>query len=153
MDSAQIAVQVGVGDLLARYQYLADTGRVDQLALVFAPDAVYETNTGRHVGRDAILDFFRGVGSSFIDSGLLPARHHLSSILITDRGDGTASVYSCWGWVGTKGLDHWGNYRDEVVEIDGTWQFTRRRATVEGYVPGSPSARLLGLEAATEAAG
>ncbi len=140
-----MTIRIGAADLMARYQRYADTGRIDDLIGLFAADAVFETNTAVHTGRDQILAFFTGVGVAFAASGVLPARHHLSSILVELRPDGTASTYACFAWIGTSGLDHWGTYRDEVAEVDGRWQFRRRRATVEGYVATSTAVGLLGF--------
>ena len=34
------------------------------------------------------------------------------------------------------GLDHWGRYIDEYEVRDGRWVFTRRKVSLDGYVPG-----------------
>lgn len=145
MQQPEIEMRLGVADLMARYQRLADTGKVEQLSELFLEDAVYESNTRRCEGREAILAFFRDVGKGFIDSDALPARHHLSSILVEPQPDGTAETYACFAWIGTKGLDHWGTYRDIAVQVDGSWRFRRRRAICEGHVPGSPVEQILGI--------
>jgi hypothetical protein len=54
-------------------------------------------------------------------------------------------TYACFQYVGTRGLDHWGTYRDEVVAVGDGWKFARRQAIVEGCVPDSPVIGLLGL--------
>ncbi|OBK66262.1 polyketide cyclase [Mycobacterium colombiense] len=145
MDSAELRIRVGVAHLMATYQFLADSGKIRQLAALFAADAVFETNNTRYVGPDGILGFFAATKDSFLRADFLPARHYLSSIYVDARTDGSASTYACFQFVGSRGLDHWGTYRDEVVPVGDGWRFVRRQATVEGCVPESPVRALLGL--------
>lgn len=148
MDLAELRTRIGVADLLATYQFLADSGKIRQLSELFMPDAVFENNTGKHVGPEGVLTFFRDTKDSFLAADFTPARHHLSTIRICPRPDGSASTYACFQFIGRRGLDHWGTYRDEVVEINGSWRFARRHAVVEGCVPDSPVIALLGLKPA-----
>jgi len=146
MDDIELRTHVGAADLLATYQFLADSGRTRELAGLFLPDAVYRTNTEELVGPAAIFDFFSRTAASFIAAGFLPARHHLSSVYIEPRSDGgAASTYACFQLVGSAGVDHWGTYRDEVVSTDDGWRFARRKVKVEGHVSDSPVVGLLGL--------
>ncbi|WP_261565653.1 nuclear transport factor 2 family protein [Frankia gtarii] len=148
MTNEEVRTRVGVADLLAKYQFLADSGKIRQLSALFTADAVFENNTGRHHGPAGVLEFFRDTKDSFIAADLLPARHYLSSIYVDPRPDDGASAYACFQFVGTRGLDHWGTYRDEIVESAGTWLFAGRKAIVEGCVPDSPVVALLGLASA-----
>jgi hypothetical protein len=145
MDSAQLRTKVGVADLLATYQYLADAGKIRQLAGLFTPDAVFENNTGEHIGPQGVLDFFQSTKAAFIAADFMPARHYLNSVYVQPRGDGSASAYACFQYIGIRGLDHWGTYRDEVIPAGDGWKFARRQAIVEGCVSGSPVVGLLGL--------
>ena len=145
MDDVEPRTHVGAAELLAKYQYLADSGRTRELSELFLPDAVYKTNTEELVGSAAIFDFFSRTAASFTSAGFLPARHHLSSVYIEPRSDGSASTYACFQLVGSAGVDHWGTYRDEVVSTDDGWRFARRKVKVEGHVPDSPVIGLLGL--------
>lgn len=147
MDDIELRTRVGVGDLLATYQFLADHGKLSELSALFLPDAVYVTNTEELVGRDEIAGFFRRTAEAFLSTDFLPARHYLSSVYIEPRPDGSAATYACFQFVGTAGLDHWGTYRDQVVRTDDGFRFARRKATVEGHVPGSPAVAVLGLAA------
>lgn len=140
-----MCTRLGVAHLMATYQFLADHGKTRQLAALFAPDAVFETNTARFIGPDGVLGFFSDAKAGFLAAGFLPARHHLSSIYVDPRPDGSASTYACFQFIGSRGLDHWGTYRDEVAPTDDGWHFTRRHVLVEGYVPGSPVPAMLGL--------
>jgi hypothetical protein len=130
---------------MATYQFLADAGKIRQLSALFAPDAVFETNTARFVGPDGVLGFFADTKDAFLAASFLPARHYLSSVYVEPRLDGSASTYACFQFVGSRGLDHWGTYRDEVSPTGDGWHFTRRRVIVEGYVAQSPVPAMLGL--------
>jgi hypothetical protein len=134
-------VRVGVTHLLTSYQYFADTGKVERLAQLFAPDGVLEIGAERLTGPDEVLAFMRATGGQFVDAGFLPARHHLSTIHVEPLPDGSAKTYACFQFIGTRGLDHWGTYRDVAVpaeDSDGSaWRFARRRVITEGFAPGS----------------
>lgn len=138
MTDDELKIWVGVSHLMTSYQYLADTGKVEQLAQLFAPDGVLQIGEEQYMGPDAILRMFRDTVSRFADADFLPARHHLSSIHIESRPDGSAKTYACFQFIGTRGLDHWGTYRDVVVPGPDGWRFGHRRVVTEGFAPGSP---------------
>ena len=141
MDRSQ--VRAGVTALLNTYQYLADTGKVDRLAQLFAPDGVLQIGAETFTGPSDVLGLFTRTSGQFVDADFLPARHHLSSIHVEPHPDGSAKSYACFQFIGTRGLDHWGTYRDVVVpssdgNTDGDgWRFARRRVITEGFAPGS----------------
>jgi SnoaL-like domain len=147
MDDIELRTRVGAADLLATYQFLADSGKTRELSELCVADAVYKTNTEELIGPEAIFDFFRRTADAFVSAGFFPARHHLSSVHIEPRPDGSAATYACFQLVGSGGLDHWGTYRDEVVRAEDGWRFARRKVKVEGHIPGSPVVSLLGLPA------
>jgi hypothetical protein len=137
MSSDGFRIRVGVTDLLTNYQYLADTGKVERLAQLFAPDGVLEIGGDTYVGVDGVLGLFRSTSERFTDPDFLPARHHLSSIYVEPLPDGSAKAYSCFQFIGTRGLDHWGTYRDVATQTDDGWRFEHRRVITEGFAPGS----------------
>ena len=134
-------IRVGVTHLLTSYQYLADTGKVERLAQLFAPDGVLEIGDERWVGPEAVLGMFRDTAGRFAEADFLPARHHLSSIYVEPQPDGSAKTYACFQFIGTRGLDHWGTYRDKAVPGPDGWLFALRRVVTEGFAPGSRLAR------------
>jgi hypothetical protein len=147
MDDAELRTRIGVADLLASYQFFVDAGKIRQASELFAAEGVFQNDTGEHVGPEGVLGFFMSVKEGFISANFLPARHHLSSIRVDPRPDGSASTYACFQFIGTRGLDHWGTYRDEVIPVDDGWKFLRRVARLDGYTAESPAGRLVGLEA------
>jgi hypothetical protein len=145
VDATELETRIAVSHLMARYQFLADSGKVGKLSELFAADGVFETNNGSYAGPEGVLGFFASVKGAFIAAGFTPARHYLSSIYVDPDSARTATTYACFQFVGARGLDHWGTYRDDVALDDGVWRFTRRRAIVEGCVPGSPVEKLLDI--------
>ena len=136
-------VRVGVTALLNTYQYLADTGKIERLAALFGPDGVLEIGAEKFAGATEVLSLFTRTSAQFLDADFLPARHHLSSIHVDPQSDGSAKTYACFQFIGTRGLDHWGTYRDVVVpstdgNLDGDgWRFAHRTVITEGFAPGS----------------
>lgn len=150
MDETEMRTRLGVADLLAAYQFLADSGKTRELTGLFVQDAIYRTNTSELVGREAIFAFFRRTTAAFVSANLLPARHHLSSVYIEPRSAATATAYACFQLVGAGGLDHWGTYRDEVVKSADGWRFARREVKVEGHARDSVVIDLLELSGPRE---
>jgi hypothetical protein len=107
--------------------FLAVAGKIRQLSDLYGPDAVFETNNARFVGPDGVFGFFTQTKDVLLGTDFLPARHHLSSVYLDPRPDVGASTYACFQFVAAHGLDNWGTHRDEVVPIDESWRFTRRR--------------------------
>jgi hypothetical protein len=133
-----LRVRAGVTHLLTTYQYLADTGKVERLAQLFAPDGVLQIGADSYTGVDGVLALFRDTSGRFAEADFLPARHHLSSIYVEPQPDGSAKSYACFQFIGTRGLDHWGTYRDVVVPASGDgWRFKHRRVITDGFAPGS----------------
>lgn len=137
MNDDQLRLHVGVGNLLTTYQYLADTGRLERLAGLFAPDGILQIGEEQWTGPDAILRMLRDTAHRFAEADFLPARHHLSSIHVEPRPDGSVDTYACFQFIGTHGLDHWGTYRDVVIPGPDGWRFGHRRVITEGFAPGS----------------
>ena len=145
--SARQGIRAGVTNLLTTYQYLGDTGKVERLAQLFAPDGVLEIGAEKYTGATEVLGLLTRTTGDFVDADFLPARHHLSSIHVEPQADGSAKAYACFQFVGTRGLDHWGTYRDVAVPCAGPdeggnpdgdgWRFAHRRVIVEGFAPGS----------------
>jgi hypothetical protein len=90
------------------------------------------------VGRDAILAFVGATKSSLGASLEKPyIRHHLTSVRIDVEGRDRASATSYFLAITERGPDHWGRYRDELIQVGDAWLFKRRRVRVDGHAPGS----------------
>ncbi|MCB1039123.1 MAG: nuclear transport factor 2 family protein [Acidimicrobiales bacterium] len=143
MDQTETAARTAIFDLLARYTWAGDRGRIADLAGCFTADGVLDLGDhggilhGRTEIEAELLAVVDRAASSAGAAG--PVEHHVSSVLITMTGAAAASVRSYFAVHTVEGLDHWGRYRDEVVldPTDGTWRFARRVVRVTGAAPGS----------------
>lgn len=130
--------------VIATYVHRVDTGRVDDVVALFAPDGVLEiAGRSRHEGHDAIRAMFaRGVAHLAAHETVPRIRHHLTSHLVELDGP-TRARSSCY-WlavVGDAGIDHWGRYVDQLVLDGDTWRFAHRRIHLDGAIPGGWGAR------------
>ena len=61
MELWELVARESIRDCIARYNANGDSGRIDQMVEVFAPDGIMETGSGRYEGRDAIHAFMSSV--------------------------------------------------------------------------------------------
>jgi ketosteroid isomerase-like protein len=120
-----------VRDVVARYNLYGDSGRFDELLALFADDASLVTDQASYDGKAQIRSLFEDA------AGPAPERiRHFTATQVVDV-DGDRARSRCYFQVLTsKGLDHWGRYRDELARTDGRWLFTRREVRVDGMTPG-----------------
>lgn len=116
-----------IRDLLARYTYHGDRGRIDDLAACFAPDGVLEYPGAAPCGPAAIK---ASLSSGTRDRRLTFIRHHITNPLIIVDGDAaTARSYFCVH--SNFGPDHSGTYDDRIVRTAEGWRFARRRVRID----------------------
>src|SRR5271155_2025120 len=85
MDPAETAAREEIRELVARYTHLGDGGRVDELSLLFEPDAVFEIDTEPEplVGRAAIAGFLGGLATRHAgEFQMTYMRHFVSNLTI-----------------------------------------------------------------------
>jgi AcrR family transcriptional regulator len=147
MQPSEVESRLAITDLVARYTRAGDTGREEQFAELFADDGVFEVNGGRSgCGHEEIATLMNDVKRAFAKAppSFFPARHQVSSLTIdfddADHATGRSYFLLVCGW----GPDHWGVYRDRYERRGDRWWFTYRRAVMEGALPHSPMAFLLG---------
>ena len=139
MDLDELIARESIRDLVARYNSTADSGRFDETLVLFAPEAVMDTDGERHEGRDAIHAMFEGAKTSLAaHAGGAPRylRHFTSTLQIDVTGTTTAKARCYYQVILPHGLDHWGRYIDEFGVVDGRWLFTSRREVLDGWVEG-----------------
>jgi hypothetical protein len=133
-----------IRDVVTRYNVLCDSGRFDEMAMCFAPDAHFREElmgheavdcTGRAEIRAAIdavrLEWETTSGES---RGLF-IRHCVSTHRISLEGDRLAVGSAYVLVVRDHGLHHWGRYKDRYVELNGEWLISDRVARMEGPAP------------------
>ena len=98
----------------------------------------------RYDGRDGIATLFTGTQQNvkgLAEPGRPVYLRHNTSTHQIDLLDPTHAKGRCYYFVlMPHGVDHWGRYIDEYEMRDGRWQFTHRRVTMDGYVPGGMGA-------------
>lgn len=124
-----------IRDLLARYTYNGDRGRVTELAACFADEGVLEYPGDRAQGPEAIAAAL-GNGSGTRNPALTFVRHHITNPLIEVNGD-AATARSYFAVHCDIGLDHSGTYSDRLVRTAGGWRIAHRLVRVDWQSPGS----------------
>ncbi len=134
MEQWELAAREAVRDLVARYNANGDTGRVDQVVALFAPDAVLDVSGTAYNGHVEIRGMFE---QAITDMSVATAiQHHTSTLQIDVVDESHARARSYFQVLMDGGLDHWGRYVDEFAVVDDRWVFTHRRVTVAGATPG-----------------
>ena len=143
MERTDLLSREAIRDLLGRYTWAGDGGRSAELAALFTTDGVLDVGDhgGRWEGRERIERELTAVTDRVAASAQTPGpvRHHVSSVLIDLDTHAQATVRSYFLVLTNIGVDHWGRYRDQVVETapGGIWQFLERVVRVDGHAPGS----------------
>jgi hypothetical protein len=131
--------RLAIQDLIFRYSDAVTRGDYEQMATVFASDAVWESPVlGMHFDTAAAFIEMQIQGSGALEV-LIQTPH---SPVIELEGDGRARVTttiherirgtaadtpSALGDAGAElNVDQYGIYYDAVAELDGTWKFTHR---------------------------
>ena len=160
MEVWELVARESIRDCIARYNANGDSGRIDEMVAVFAPDGIMETGSGRYEGRAAIHDFMSGVATrgrpattpagdhpptpteEWVARGRPPfIRHYTATTQIDVLSETFAKARSYYLFITVHGLDHWGRYLDEYAPIDGTWLITHRREITDAAFEGGWGAR------------
>ncbi|WP_296675622.1 nuclear transport factor 2 family protein [Novosphingobium sp.] len=124
-----------IRDLLARYTYNGDRGRVTDLAACFADDGVLEYPGNAATGPASIAAAL-SEGSDPRNPALTFVRHHITNPLIEVDGD-TATARSYFTVHTDIGPDHSGTYNDRLMRTPAGWRFSRRLVRVDWQAGGS----------------
>ena len=118
-----------IRDLLARYTYSGDRGRVAELAACFAADGVLEFPGNTATGPATIVAALSG-GAGTRNPAPTFVRHHITNPLIEVDGD-TASARSYFTVHTDIGPDHSGTYSDRLVRAADGWRFAHRLVRID----------------------
>jgi ketosteroid isomerase-like protein len=134
MESWELIARELVRATVMRYVHLVDTGKLDELVELFAEDATLEAgDLPPATGRAAIRALFVETTTRLAAATARPLiRHHVSSLEVDVLGPASASARSYFLAVTERGPDHWGRYRDRLVQADGRWLFQHRRVRTDG---------------------
>lgn len=144
MDTWQLEAREQIRDLLARYTWAGDRGRIADLSELFSARGALDM--GDHGGRlegpaairaglQQVADRLAAAGPGGGPIGLV--QHHVSSVLVSDVSGAGARVRSYYAVHTAIGLDHWGRYLDRLELEIGRWRFAERVVLVDGVSPGS----------------
>ncbi|MDK2756067.1 MAG: nuclear transport factor 2 family protein [Blastomonas fulva] len=120
-----------IRDLLARYTYAGDRGRVAELAACFADDGILEYPGNSGIGPEGIL---AALTSGAANPAISFIRHHITNPLIDLSGD-TASARSYFAVTSNNGPDHSGTYTDRFVKTAAGWRFACRIVRIDWQSP------------------
>lgn len=149
MEMWELVARESIRNLVARYNSNGDSGRFAEVLELFADDAVMETLDEVHTGIDEIKTIFTGTRDRFGKFGAAQGKafymRHCTATHQIDLLSPTEAKGRCYYHVFMPhGVDHWGRYIDEYGVRDGQWRFTRRKVTMDGYVPGGFGAASVG---------
>jgi|SRR6185437_4836935 len=120
-----------IRELLATYCFHLDADRFEDMAALFTEDGTWDTAFGKGTGRDGIVKQARSIAT-----GPRPRRAHLTTNIVIDLKDDTATVQSNWVVIqntpaGPK-IGSGGAYADRMVKRDGRWWFQYRK--IDRYI-------------------
>jgi len=127
MTQDPIRDRIDILDLLARYTYHGDRGRIDALAACFADDGTLEFPGNSASGPAEVAAALTG-GERNRAIGFV--RHHITNPLIELDGD-RASARSYFSVTSDNGPDHSGTYDDKLVRTAAGWRFAHRRVRID----------------------
>lgn len=116
-----------IRDLLTRYTYDGDRGRIDALAACFADDGRLEFPGGSGTGPEGITS---ALTAGTRNPALTFVRHHITNPLISVDGN-RATARSYFQVFSNNGLDHAGTYSDEIKRTPEGWRFALRLVRVD----------------------
>lgn len=133
MDQSEALAREAIRDLLARYTYAGDRGRIAELAACFAPDGVLEFPGSRAEGPEAIAT---ALSAGAPVEGRTFVRHHITNPLIIVQGE-RAEARSYFAVTSDNGPDHSGTYVDALVHDGGRWLIASRKVRIDWQAPSS----------------
>jgi ketosteroid isomerase-like protein len=129
--------RVDINDLINRHGHLTDAGELDLAGELFTPDVTYDlTDFGLATlhGRAAL----RAAALALGDAN--PVGHHVTNIVITEIGDGSARVRSKGIGIRADGTAGSVDYDDIVTRRPGGWQIHHRKVTARRAALGGQGA-------------
>jgi hypothetical protein len=154
MELWELFARESIRDTYARYNQSGDAFRLEELAACFVEDGALEVRGQEpYVGREAIvrnLGGGRGATTEEIRAAAKAEastgggtkrimRHNVSNLQIQSLTQQDAHSVAYFLVVTETGVDHYGRYRDHLVEADGTWLFKHRFVSVDWHAATGPA--------------
>lgn len=129
----QLAARAEIADLIVRYCINFDDQNWEEFADLWTDDAAFLVEEHAFRGKRAVLDFL----TNCLPAGYV-SKHMLSQPLIELSDDGlSARARTDVVWIAANFENAIvGRYHDDLVRLNGRWQFRRRQETPVPYRPG-----------------
>ena len=144
MEIWELVAREHIRDILARYNWSGDAGRLDDLSDTFCADGVLEIRGFEPLrGRSEIAAFLGGVTSNVAASADVKpiVRHNVANLIFNQVTRDQAQVSSYFSVVTHIGLDHVGRYRDTLVPDGDIWRIRHRKVSTDWAAPNSVMAK------------
>lgn len=136
MEQWELVARESIRDLVARYNAQGDSGRLDALIELFAPDAEMVVVGTSYVGHEAIRGMFTATVDDVRAQPAPLLRHFTATLQIDVESPDSARSRAYYAVLMAHGLDHWGRYLDTCRVVDGAWRFARREVLLDGAIAG-----------------
>lgn len=144
MDITQIADQVAIADVLARYCRGIDRCDADELAQVFTQDALLDYGSGAAPIGETIAGLMQGLGAMRL------TQHNIGNVICRIHGERAKAETYCValhivpGEDGDNELVVGGRYLDRLVKQDGIWRIAERLYVMDWNRSGPATMQLSG---------
>lgn len=154
MELWELIARESIRDTYARYNQSGDAFRLEELAACFVEDGVLEIRgQAPHEGRASIVrnlgggrgatsEEIRAAAKAEADTGggtKRIMRHNVTNLQIQTLTPEEARSVAYFLVVTETGVDHFGRYRDHLVQVDGAWLFKHRFVSVDWYEATGPA--------------
>lgn len=122
-----------IRDVVGRYAAYVDSGRMEEIMTLFAPEAVFLLDDKEFHGHDEIKSIFTNAGKTLVEhAGPRPLiRHMITTHEIVPISENSARSRAYFlAMVGDR-ITHWGRYADEFAPSDGDWKIVQRKVIVD----------------------
>jgi hypothetical protein len=116
--------RVAIEELISMHGHLTDDGELDRYDELFTDDVVYDVadfGLGELRGIAAVRDAGWALGDAN------PVGHHVTNIVMEDRGDGVVTARSKGIGVMADGTTGSLTYEDQLERRHGRWRIRRRK--------------------------
>ena len=136
LTSSDAGSYLGATELVNAYAHAIDSGTPEQIGELFAEEGLLRVHGGEEFrGAEEIKSFFVRSRANRASTGVR-LRHHITSVRARVLAPDRAAALSYFIAVSADhGPDHWGTYKDVLVQREGIWLFLERRVTLEGADP------------------
>ncbi len=124
---AKLIVEAEIRAALARYCHNIDDGEFEALGDCFTEDTELEAFGRTRNGREAAV--------GLLAKAMPPenrGKHLITNTLVSEAGEGKASVVSDFAFVGKDSSVMTGRYIDEFAATDSGWQIAKRQISLNG---------------------